>query len=387
MRTRAVALARGYYFCYFAAQACMASYLNVYLEHSLGFQGGQLGWFNGLTTLAPVAVLPLLGRWADCTGRGGWMLTGALGAALVGAGLLSLQTGLLGALLWGVLWETARDACVSLADKGAVELCETGGRNYGAVRIFGSLGFLAGGVAMGVAAQRWALERVLFPVYLALVAAGCALSFAFHRPASASRPGPGRPGGLGALFRRPGFRLALLLGVQGSVAVSALQPYLGNHLVTVMGADASILSWNTLCCVVPELILLPLAAGKALPRWGFYPVCLTVTLALALRCAVYALAPTPGIFLAGSLLYGFSVCGYTAVNLVLLRRAVPREHYAAAVLTNAAVSTVGRAVFSWLFGLMYQHWGSRSIFWLLLCAALGMAGVLWRRRRDFPEAG
>ena len=81
------------------------------------------------------------------------------------------------------------------------------------------------------------------------------------------------------------------------------------------------------------------------------------------------------------------MCGYTAVNLVLLRRAVPREHYAAAVLTNAAVSTVGRAVFSWLFGLMYQHWGSRSIFWLLLCAALGMAGVLWRRRRDFPEAG
>ena len=88
-----------------------------------------------------------------------------------------------------------------LADKGAVELCEAEGRNYGAVRIFGSLGFLAGGMAMGFAARRWALERVLFPVYLALVAAGCALSFAFYRPASASRPGPGRPGGLGALFR------------------------------------------------------------------------------------------------------------------------------------------------------------------------------------------
>ena len=119
MRARAVALARGYYFCYFAAQACMASYLNVYLEHSLGFQGGQLGWFNGLTTLAPVAVLPLLGRWADRTGRGGWMLTGALGAALVGAGAAQPADRVAGgALLWGVLWETARDACVSPGGQG-----------------------------------------------------------------------------------------------------------------------------------------------------------------------------------------------------------------------------------------------------------------------------
>lgn len=382
-----IAWVRGYYFCYFAAQACMASYLNVYLEHCLGFGGTQMGWFNGLTTLAPVAVLPLVGRWADRTGRGGWMLTGALGAALLGAGLLSLQAGLIGALLWGVVWETARDCCVSLADKGAMEFCGARGKNYGAIRMFGSLGFLAGGMAMGFAAQRWQLARVLFPAYLTLVAAAGVLSFAFHPAGAPTQPAAARAakGSRAALFRRPAFRLALLMGLQGSVAVNALQPYLGNHLVTTMGAGASVLSWNTLFCVGPEIILLPLA-GRALARWGFYPVSLAVTLALAVRCAVYALAPNPGAFLAGSLLYGFSVCGYTAVNLALLRRAVPREHYAAAVLTNAAVSTVGRAAFAGLFGALYQRWGSGSIFWLLLVVALGTALLLRRGRRAFPPA-
>lgn len=385
MNPRKAALVRGYYFCYFGAQACMASYLNVYLEQQLGFGGRELGWFNGLTTLIPAAVLPLLGLWADRTGKGGWMLTGALGAVLAGAGLLSLQTGLAGALLWGALWETARSACVSLADKGAVELCGARGQNYGSLRSFGSLGFLAGGMAMGFLAQRWELGRILFPLYLTLVGAAGLLSLGFHRPAPLTRPVPKGLGGVWPLFRLPGFRLALLLGVQGSVAVSALQPYLGSHLVTTMGAPTSVLSWNTLFCVGPELLLLPLMGGRWLKRWGFCAAALVTTLALALRCIIYALAPNPAVFLAGSLLYGFSVCGYTAVSLTLLRRVVPREHYAGAVLTSAAVSTLGRAGFGWLFGAVYQRWGSGSIFWLLLGVALGVSALLWLGRDGFPQ--
>ena len=89
--------------------------------------------------------------------------------------------------------------------------------------------------------------------------------------------------------------------------------------------------------------------------------------------------------MAGSLLYGFSVCSYTAISLALLRRAVPREHYAGAVLTSAAVATLGRAGFGWLFGAVYQRWGSGSIFWLLLGVALGVSILLWLGRRGFPE--
>lgn len=380
-------LVRGYYFCYFGAQACMASYLNVYLEQQLGFGGRELGWFNGLTTLAPAAVLPLLGLWADRSGKSGALLTGALGTVLLGAGLLRGQTGLGAVLLWGAVWETARSACVSLADRGAVALAgSTGGTGYGSLRSFGSLGFLAGGMALGFATRRWALDRALFPAYLFLVGAALVLSLGFHQPRSRPRPRRERPeGGLGSLFRISGFRLALVLGVQGSVGVSALQPYLGNHLVTTMGAPASILGWNTLCSVGPELLLLPLLGGRLLRRWGFCAVAVITALALALRCAVYALAPTPAVFLAGSLLYGFSVCAYTAVNLALLGRAVPRQQYAGAVLTVAAVSTLGRAGFGWLFGVVYQHWGSGSIFWGLMGVALASAGLLWLGRKGFPS--
>ena len=84
MRQNRTALVRGYYFCYFAAQGCMASCLNVFLRQTLHLDGRALGWFNGVTTLCAAAVLPLVGLWADRTGRPGRLLTLALGALTAG---------------------------------------------------------------------------------------------------------------------------------------------------------------------------------------------------------------------------------------------------------------------------------------------------------------
>lgn len=373
MNKRSAAIG-GYYFCYFAAQACMASYLNVYLEQSMGFGGGALGLFNGLTALAPAAILPVLGWWADRTGWGGWMLTGTLALGLVCAEFMSAQVALPGMIAWGMGWEIARSGCVALADKGTME---RGGKGYGVFRSFGSLGFLAGGMAMGFLTRRWALERLLFPIYLGLLTLALVQSFAFHTQQE-KKPRHLTPGLGVKLFSLPDYRVALMVAVLGSVAVSALQPYLGNHLVTVMGAKESLLSWNTLCCVIPEILLLPLFSTKLVPKWGFRGCFLVTTLGFSARCLIYALAPTPAVFLAGSLFYGLSVCGYTAVNLAFVRRVVPEELYATAVAVSTAVSCVGRAAFGWLFGAMYQWLGSRSIFWLLLGLSLGVVVILWR---------
>ena len=46
---------------------------------------------------------------------------------------------------------------------------------------------------------------------------------------------------------------------------------------------------------------------------------------------------------------------------------------------------MGRAGFGWLFGVMYQRWGSGSIFWLLLGVALAVSGLLWLGRKGFPQ--
>lgn len=371
----------GYYFCYFAAQACMASGMNVYLS-GLGFDGAALGRFNGITALVPVLLLPAVGwwvsRWPDQR-RTGWLLTAGLGALLLAGGGLSGQRDFWPLLGWGVLWEGARSLCVAMADRQTMGLSRDGG--YGGFRAWGSLGFLAGGTALGFAARFWGLDRLLFPAYLSLVALGLLCSLAMHGGARAPVPGRNGPG---ALLRLPAFRWSLLIGVQGSVAVSALQPYLGTHLVNTLGAPESILGWNTLCCAGPELLLLPLVTKRLLPRYGVRPLLVCFGAGLSLRCCLYALAPSPGVFLLGSLLYCLSVCSYTAVNLAFLKRSLPEEQYAPGILVQAGVSALGRAVFGWLFGFLCQHWGSGSIFWVLL-ALSGITTVIFATEKAYSR--
>lgn len=368
----AAPLIGGYYFCYFAAQSCMASGLNVYLT-GLGFDGAALGRFNGITALVPVALLPAVGwwvgRWPDQR-RTGWLLTAGLGTLLLAAWGLGRQRAFWALLGWGVLWEGGRSLCVAMADRQTMGVSRRGG--YGGFRAWGSLGFLVGGASLGFAARFWGLEQILFPVYLTLIALGLLCSFALHGGERAPSSGGS---GAGALLRDPAFRWALLIGVQGSVAVSALQPYLGTHLVNVLGAPESILGWNTLCCAGPELLLLPWVSKKLLPRYGARPLLVCFGLGLSLRCCIYALAPTPAVFLLGSLLYAMSVCSYTAVNLAFLKRVLPPEQYAPGILIQAGVSALGRAAFGWLFGALYQHWGSHFIFWALLVLAAGSTAV------------
>ncbi len=59
--------------------------------------------------------------------------------------------------------------------------------------------------------------------------------------------------------------------------------------------------------------------------------------------------------------------------------------YAGAVLTSAAVSTLGRAGFGWLFGVLYQRWGSGSIFWLLLGVAPDFRRPAVAGEKRFPQ--
>ena len=357
----------------------MASGMNVYLS-GLGFDGADLGRFNGITALVPVLLLPAVGgwvsRWPDQR-RTGWLLTGSLGALLLAAWGLSGQRAFLPLLGWGVLWEGARSLCVSMADRQTMGLSRSGG--YGGLRAWGSLGFLVGGTALGFAARFWKLNRLLFPAYLSLIALGLLCSLAMH---GGERAPASKRERAGALLRVPAFRWSLLIGVQGSVAVSALQPYLGTHLVGALGAPESILGWNTLFCAGPELLLLPLVTKKLLPRYGVRPLLVCFGVGLSLRCCLYALAPSPAVFLLGSLFYSLSVCSYTAVNLAFLKRSLPEEQYAAGILVQAGVSALGRAAFGWLFGFLCQHWGSGSIFWVLLTLS-GITTVIFATEKAY----
>lgn len=380
MNKRKAALG-GYYFFYFAAQACMAGSLNVYLESAAGLSGGELGAFHGLSCGAAALTLPLVGYGADRSGRR-WLLGASLLALTLAAAGLGRQRAFLGVVLWGMAWEVARSASVALADQGASGRT---GRGYGSVRSLGSLGYLAGGLALGALSGVWRLEKVLFPLYLALMLPAVGLAFLWPEGQKTARRGSRKE--CAGLFGQSWFWPAAVMGVLGSVGVSAVQPWLGTLLLGELGAEPSILGWNSLCCVVGEVVALPLLSRVLIPKWGHSRCFRLTAAALALRCVLYALAPNGWVALSGSLLYGLSVGAYTAVNLSFVASRVGEGSRATVVLTIAALSAVGRGLAGWGFGALYDSFGTRSIFWAMASAALAALFLPGAQRANSSSTG
>ena len=293
-------LVRGYYFCYFGAQACMASYLNVYLEQQLGFGGRELGWFNRPHHPGPgggAAAAGDLGgpdrqkRPAAHRGPGGGAAGGRTAPSPDRAG---------GVLLWGAVWETARSACVSLADKGAVELAGTGALPAMAASELRLPGVSGGGMVLGFAARQWTLGRVLFPSTWPGGGRPCCCPWASINRIRPAPRGAKRPVAWGSLFRHPGFLLALVLGVQGQRGGQRpAAPAWATIWLPPWGPRPPSWAGTPLCCVGPELLLLPLVGGRLLQRWGFVPWLWSPPWPLALRCAIYALASSRKCFWPG----------------------------------------------------------------------------------------
>lgn len=364
----------GFYFFYFAAHCCIISYLNVYLEKYLHFTGTQLGAFSGISILSSVILIPVWGMIGDRTRKYKLLLISFLVSLIIVSFLLSRQTLFAGALFFGILIEISRCGVVPMGDTQAMDYCVKQNGNYGKFRSFGSIGWVISGVILGWLASRYGLDTMLFPIYIILIA-GCllmVLNFPKMSPVSAesSEQKKIQKGSIVRLFRNKNYVFLMIITMATGVIADGITSYIGNHLVFTMAASESYISLNTVFCVIPEIIYVMFFTSRILPKLGFKKAYLLSGFALVIRFAIYSLAPTPGIFLIGSLLHCFTVGCTTAANLAYMRRIVPEEIYGTAVTLMFSAITLGKAIYGYLYGWIYEAFGSRYIFVLMFVIVL-----------------
>lgn len=376
----------GYYFCYFGGLVCISSYLNVYLEKVLGFNGTQLGIYTSLTSLLPAFLIPLIGYWADKTGCHKIFFIAALGVQIASCAMLSQQKSLLSVLAVGMVMEIAHFSVTPLADTQSTNFCVKTQSNYGFLRSGGSVGWVMIGMVTGYVVNRSGAWNIIFPMTCAVSALAFLLGMAFPREQVPNVSNTQHIGlkDVKALLHNRAYLLVLLLSIQSSVTTDTVLAYIGNHLVITLRAGASSIGWNTAFCVIPEILLLPLSAAL-LPKLGYRKCYLVSCGCVIVRFLIYFIAPNAQIFLLGSLLQGFTTCCATVVNLSYMKKTVPSSLFGTAVALSFSAAAVGRSVFSFGFGQIYQYLGSRSIFSCVLILQVLLTILVWRTRLLDPQ--
>lgn len=373
-----------FYLFMFAGVACMSSYLNVFLETCRGFTGTQLGAFNGLANLSTVFVLPFLGALARRIGGYRRALLVFCAVVVGSVAAMHWQTAVAGLLALGCLEATAKSCALSVADTQIAAHCFSGGGNYGAVRSFGSIGYTLGGLALGFLAVRFSLNRTFVPLAgVCFILALAAAAFFPGDSKSGEQPGADSPHTWAALKEIAGncrYRFLIFITLFSAFTLDCNGNYIGNHLVTTLGAPESIISLNTACCVIPEILFLPVVSRTILPKFGYKFLYRLSAAALILRCAFYIVVDDPRLFILGSLLHCIAIGCNPVAGLAFAADVTRPQVYGTAVAVYTMCQSIGRAAYGYVCGWIYQLWGSRAIFVMLLAINLVSAVVIFRSR-------
>lgn len=389
-------LYRLYYLLTLIALCCYDSYISVYLEQYLHLSGFQIGCFLSVSMIAGLVVMPLYGALGDRTGKYREILMVCSAGTILFSFLLSMQTGFFLLIVMGIGFELNRCSILAMADTQTIRYCSDYGQPYGSIRCFGCVGWITGSALCAFLVRRFGLDHIFFRFFMGAMA--CSLVNIVFLPgiknASSASAQSGHlsehnasRGSLGVLLKNRRYLLIVIFALLTGALAEAVNTYASLHLVSVLHGAEYLVSIYSIIGAAPEILFLLLLNRLLLPKLGFRRLFLISAGALGLRMVLFAVFDSvPLFFLAACMCFLTSACT-TGLNVQYIHKVVPETSIGLAASVYNAVFMGGRALFSLLFGGIYDLAGSRSVFWsCAVCALLAFGLAFFSRGIDPAES-
>jgi PPP family 3-phenylpropionic acid transporter len=252
-----------YFGAYFLYAGAFVPYFALYLA-ARGFGAVEIAAVMAMPQLARIAAPTFWGWLADRAGAGRAIVVGSGLALVAGYPLLGAAEGALAVALVMLLMSLLSAGALPIVE--AITMASLGGRaeRYGPIRMWGSIGFIAGVLGTGLWLDAHAPPTLLWViVVLAVLSLGVSLLL----PVSQPHPGAvGTEAGLGEVLRRP--EVIALLGAGGCMAAAhgALYGFFSLHAQSLGYSKTAIGALWTLG-VVAEIGVF-LAWSRLARRWS-----------------------------------------------------------------------------------------------------------------------
>lgn len=387
---RGLVALRLYYFAGFAAFGAYAPFFPRWLE-ARGVRGLSMGAVAALLPALGVLGPPAAGLVADALGLRGSILRLACAGACLSIGGLGLAGALGAPLTFAVIFAAMfvyaafRSPMVMLADVVAMERAPSAGTTYGALRLWGSVGFLVAAALTG----RVLDVHAAAPLPL-LIAALLGVTFLAAWPLPA-KPDPRRLPVVRearALLAAPDFRAFLAACLLAQLAHSGHDLCLSLHLRDRGASDATAgLGWAI--GVVVEVALMA-RADRLIARFGAPRLLVLAMAGASLRWALLATITSLPLLLALQPLHAVSFALFWVASLAHIKARAPAGALATAQGVYSAVLGAGSVAGMLAWGAVYRRAGGVAVFGAaaIVAAVAAITAASWasRLRYSFAEA-
>ncbi|ASS98494.1 MULTISPECIES: MFS transporter [Geobacillus] len=363
-----------FYFLIFFAFGALFPLLSVYLQEEAQLPGAAIGWIMSLVSIVAMAAQPLWGAAADYTRKPVELLTVALGVAALFGLLYSLAGSYRVFVALTVLLSAVQSAIVPLSDSLALRHVHEQGGNYGAIRLWGSIGFAAAVLVVGWLSDHVAFAVIFYAFSLALLAA---LVLAARLPRY--QAAPGRLTWLdvrGLLSVRP-FCLLLVASFLLFGPIYANNSYFG-LLIHELGGTLTGIGFAFWLAAGSEAPFMK-TADRLIRRFGMTRLLVLAALVSAARWWSYVADPPLWFVYITAIVQGCSVGLAIPTALQYVRRLAPDGVQATAVSLYAATSSGLGAWFCTLAGgYLLERWQIGAVYVFFgVCTIAGALVLIW----------
>lgn len=334
------------YIVYFGAVGAAFPYLPVFYR-DLGLDLDAIGLIAALQAATQLVTAPIWGGLADRFPHSSLTLPAAALFAAVGGAVLVAATGLLSAIVGGVILFAGLAGIGPVLDARSLELLGADRARYGQVRAWGSVAFVVSATIVGIVLD-WKGPRAIFAVYLpALLLTAVVTAFLPRRGTSRSAS---ILRGARTVLGAPG--LAVFLGGVFLVwtSLSAMNAFYSIQIVALGGGATLVgVAW-----AVGAIVEVPImfAFARLSKRFGTDRLVVAGATAFALRALLAALARDPLTLVAISVLEGFSFAFFFVGGVTYVARLAPTSLAGTAQGMFAAVAGLATIVGSSVGGVV-----------------------------------
>lgn len=367
---RALFAPKAYYFCYYAAMACLMPYLALYYRQ-VGLSGTQIGLLVGVSPIITWLAAPLWGALADSTRRHRQLLIAAMLGAMAMVAVLSWTS----ALIWllpvvvGFAFFTA--PIMPLVDDSVITQLGERRSLYGRQRVWGAIGWGVAAAGAGVLVDRYGLG---FSFYAFLLFMGMALLFSWRLVVSSAQIGQPFWQGMQTLASNRPLIIFLVSVLFASMGSGIVHNYLFLYL-SDLGASKTLMGLSQTMATFSEIPVFFFSA-LLLRKVGARGLLLMSLSAYVVRLLAYTLMPPVWLVLPINLLHGLTFSGLWVAGVSYASEVAPPGMGATAQgLFTGMTMGLGAALGALLGGALYDTLG--PLVMLRVAASIVLVGLVF----------
>ena len=349
------------YLALFIGLGAYNTFLPVYLENTLGFTSSQVGMVVSIPSILGIIFVPIWGLLSDISKKQKTVLWINIFMSLILAGVYTITKSFIPVLIVATFFEMFRNSVLPLTDSLTTSFCRENNKNYGSIRVIGSMTFAVASFLCGQLIKITNSDLMFFYVFMVSMI-GCLIITPTldTNTTIEQKENLNLKEDLPKLFKNKSYILILLCGVCVAGLTEGMMSFQGIYLMK-LGAGTELVGLLTVFMVLPELFFMVKTKGL-IEKYGMIKMIGFASCALLVRWIIYFTTSNPWLFMLATSMHGVAISIITISAFEFIGKVVDKKLHTTSMTVYTFTIGVSYSLMKLLYGNMIDSLGFKSIF-------------------------